>query len=66
MNDVKSLSQSKWRCKYHIVFAPNSTRIMYQEACRDFRGRMLPGPYPYAGNDTAAFESVKFYGIFEE
>ena len=22
MNDVKSLSHSKWRCKYHIVFAP--------------------------------------------
>ena len=20
---------------------------MYQEACRDFRGRMLPGSYPY-------------------
>lgn len=39
---------------------------MYQEACRDFRGRMLPGSYPYAGNDTAAFECVKFYGIFEE
>lgn len=39
---------------------------MYQEACRDFRGRMLPGSYSYAGNDTAAFERVKFYGIFEE
>ena len=23
MNDVKSLSHSKRRCKYHIVFAPN-------------------------------------------
>ena len=22
MNDVKSLSHSKWRCKNHIVFAP--------------------------------------------
>ena len=22
MDDVKSLSHSKWRCKYHIVFAP--------------------------------------------
>ena len=21
MNDVNSLSHSKWRCKYHIVFA---------------------------------------------
>ena len=39
---------------------------MYQEACRDFRGRMLPGSYPYAGNGTAAFERVKFYGIFDK
>ena len=22
MSDIKSLSHSKWRCKYHIVFAP--------------------------------------------
>lgn len=22
MNDANSLSHSKWRCKYHIVFAP--------------------------------------------
>lgn len=21
MNDINSLSHSKWRCKYHIVFA---------------------------------------------
>ena len=26
MNDVKSLSHSKWRCKYHIVFAPKYRR----------------------------------------
>jgi putative transposase len=22
MNDIQSLSHRKWRCKYHIVFAP--------------------------------------------
>jgi hypothetical protein len=22
MDDIKSLSHSKWRCKYHIIFAP--------------------------------------------
>lgn len=27
MNDVKSLSHSKWRCKYHIVFAPKFRRM---------------------------------------
>lgn len=30
MNDVKSLSHSKWRCKYHIVFAPKfRRRVIY-------------------------------------
>lgn len=24
--DIHSLSHSKWRCKYHIVFAPNKYR----------------------------------------
>ena len=26
MKDIKSLSYSKWRCKYHIVFAPKYRR----------------------------------------
>ena len=26
MNDTNSLSQSKWNCKYHIVFAPKYRR----------------------------------------
>ena len=26
MNDVHSLSHSKWNCKYHIVFAPKYRR----------------------------------------
>ena len=25
-NDVKSLSHSKWRCQYHIAFAPKYRR----------------------------------------
>ena len=27
MNDIKNLSHSKWRCKYHIVFAPKYRRL---------------------------------------
>ena len=27
MNDIKSLAHSKWRCKYHIVFAPKYRRM---------------------------------------
>ncbi|MBP3655866.1 MAG: transposase, partial [Clostridia bacterium] len=26
MKDIKSLSHSKWNCKYHIVFAPKYRR----------------------------------------
>ena len=30
MKDIKSLSHSKWNCKYHIVFAPKYRRqIIY-------------------------------------
>ncbi|MBR4142904.1 MAG: IS200/IS605 family transposase, partial [Firmicutes bacterium] len=25
-DDIQSLSHSKWRCKYHIVFAPKYRR----------------------------------------
>ena len=25
--DIHSLSHSKWRCKYHIVFAPKYRRL---------------------------------------
>ena len=26
MNDINSLSHTKWNCKYHIVFAPRYRR----------------------------------------
>lgn len=32
MEDMESLSHSKWRCKYHIVFAPKyRRRVIYGE-----------------------------------
>ena len=35
-NDVHSLSHSKWRCKYHIVFAPKYRRqVIYKELRAD-------------------------------
>jgi len=40
-NDVHSLSHSKWRCKYHIVFAPKYRRqIIYRELKADI-GKIL-------------------------
>ena len=38
---------------------------MYQEACRDFRGRMLPGPYPYAGNVPPHLSVSSFMGYLK-
>ncbi len=35
MNDIKSLSHFKWRCKYHIVFAPKYRRqVIYKMKSR--------------------------------
>ncbi len=40
-DDVKSLSHSKWRCKYHIVFAPKYRRqIVYGQLKADI-GKIL-------------------------
>ena len=41
MNDVKSLSHSKFRCKYHIVFAPKYRRqVIYRKIKADV-GKIL-------------------------
>ena len=40
-DDVKSLSHSKWRCKYHIIFAPKYRRqIVYGQLKADI-GKIL-------------------------
>ncbi|SFJ54428.1 Transposase IS200 like, partial [Ruminococcaceae bacterium D5] len=41
MKDVKSLSYSKFRCKYHIVFAPKYRRqVIYRKIKADV-GKIL-------------------------
>ena len=36
MKDINSLSHSKWRCQYHIVFAPKYRRkVIYKELRAD-------------------------------
>lgn len=36
LNDIHSLSHTKWNCKYHIVFAPKYRRkVFYQEKRRE-------------------------------
>ena len=40
-DDIRSLSHSKWRCKYHIVFAPKYRRqIIYKQLRADI-GKIL-------------------------
>lgn len=41
LNDINSLSHSKWNCKYHIVFAPKYRRkVFYGEKAREI-GKIL-------------------------
>ena len=41
MNDIHSLSHSKWNCKYHIVFAPKFRRkVFFGEKKREI-GKIL-------------------------
>ena len=40
-DDVRSFSHSKWRCKYHIVFAPKYRRqVIYRQLKADI-GKIL-------------------------
>ena len=38
MNDYKSLSHTRWECKYHIVFIPkNRRKVLYQQLNKELR-----------------------------
>ena len=41
MNDIKSLSHSKWNCKYHIVFAPKYRRQVIYGKLKKEIGKIL-------------------------
>ena len=41
MNDVNSLSHTKWRCQYHIVFAPKYRRKEIYGKIREDIGKIL-------------------------
>ena len=41
MNDTRSLTHSKWRCKYHIVFAPKFRRKVIYGKLRAEIGKIL-------------------------
>lgn len=72
-------SLARWNCKYHIVFAPKYRReaiygqiradigSILRKLCeykgRNYRGRDLPRPYPYAGEYPAPIQCITVYGI---
>ena len=41
LNDIHSLSHSKWNCKYHIVFAPKFRRQVFYGEKRVAIGKIL-------------------------
>ena len=41
LNDIHSLSHSKWNCKYHIVFAPKYRRKVFYGEKRVAIGKIL-------------------------
>ena len=41
LNDVNSLSHTKWNCKYHIVFAPKYRRKIFYHEKREAVGKIL-------------------------
>ena len=41
LNDVHSLSHSRWNCKYHIVFAPKYRRKIFYGEKRNAIGKIL-------------------------
>ena len=40
-DDLHSLSHTKWRCKYHVVFAPKYRRKVFYDARRIEVGKIL-------------------------
>ena len=41
LNDIHSLSHTKWNCKYHIVFAPKYRRKVFYHEKREAVGKIL-------------------------
>ena len=59
MDDIKSLSHSKYRCKYHIVFAPKYRRqVIYGKIKQDI-GQMLRKLCEYKGVEIIEAEACK-------
>lgn len=78
MNDIQSLSHSKWRCLYHIVFVPKCRRneiygkigqilrkLCEQKCVEIVEAEACPDLHPHASVHTAQFEWNAIHGILE-
>ena len=78
MKDIQSLSHSKWRCQYHIVFAPQYRRNIWAnkrrhredteetvraKRCGNHRGLSMPRPYSHAGKYSAESQCGTIHGL---
>ena len=59
MNDINSLSHSKWRCKYHIVFAPKYRRQVTYGTIKQDVGKILRQLCENKGVETLEAELCK-------
>ena len=81
LNDINSLSHTKWNCKYHIMFAPKYRRKVFYKAKRVTMGRSqrqlrewkgvkiieaeVCPDHTYAGRESAEASGGKFHGMPE-
>ena len=57
LNDINSLSHTKWNCKYHIVFAPKYRRRVFYYEKRAAVGKILRQLCEWKGVTVIAAEA---------
>ena len=58
LNDIKSLSHTRWNCKYHIVFAPKYRRKVFYKEKKAAIGKILRQLCEWKGVRIIEAESV--------
>ena len=62
LNDINSLSHSKWNCKYHIVFAPKYRRkIFYGSFMGYLKGKSTTMLYEQFGELKYKYRNREFW-----
>ena len=57
VNDINSLSHTKWTCKYHLVFAPKYRRLVFYKNKKIFIGKILRELYEWKGVNIVEAET---------